>query len=58
MSEVAITLEVQPGTAAGEYTLAVSGQAQVPYSKDEQAKQKPNTLITEASRPLTLIVKP
>jgi hypothetical protein len=57
-SEVAIALEVQQGTAAGEYTLTVSGQAQVPYSKDAQAKQKPNTLVTEASRPLTLIVKP
>ncbi|MGH7226111.1 MAG: hypothetical protein ACRELF_23090, partial [Gemmataceae bacterium] len=56
-SEVSIALQVQPGTAAGEYTLSVSGQAQVPYSKDAQAKQKPNTLVTQASRPLTLIVK-
>ncbi|HTU93544.1 MAG TPA: hypothetical protein VMF69_25920, partial [Gemmataceae bacterium] len=57
-SEVSIALQVQPGTAAGEYTLSVSGQAQVPYSKDAQAKQKPNTLVTQPSRPLTLIVKP
>jgi hypothetical protein len=57
-SEVSIELQVQPGTAAGEYTLSVTGQAQVPYSKDAQAKQKPNTLVTQASRPLTLIVKP
>lgn len=57
-SEVSITLEVQPGNPAGEYTLSVSGQAQVPYSKDAGAKQKANTLVTQPSRPLTLIVKP
>lgn len=56
--EVSLTIQVQPGTAAGEYTLAVTGQAQVPYSKDMQAKQKPNTLVSQPSRPLTLIVKP
>jgi hypothetical protein len=57
-SEGAVTLQVQPGTAAGEYTLTVSAQTQVPYSKDAQAKQKPNTLVTLPARPLTLIVKP
>jgi hypothetical protein len=57
-SDVSIALQVQPGTAASEYTLSVTGQAQVPYSKDAQAKQKPNTLVTQPSRPLMLIVKP
>jgi hypothetical protein len=56
-NEVAVTLEVQPGAPDGEYTLSVSGQAQVPYSKDAQAKQKANTLVTQPSRPLTLVVK-
>src|SRR5262249_21125137 len=41
-SEVSLTMELQPGTPAGEYTLAVTGQAQVPYSKDAKARQKPN----------------
>ncbi|HTU17367.1 MAG TPA: PPC domain-containing protein [Gemmataceae bacterium] len=57
-SEVSIALQVQPGTAAGEYTLSVSGQAQVPFTKDAGAKQKANTLVSQPSRPLTLIVKP
>lgn len=56
--EAVLTLQVQPGSPAGEYTLSVSGQTQVPYSKDSQAKQKPNTLVSQASPPLTLIVKP
>jgi hypothetical protein len=54
--EIVVNLEVQAGTPAGEYTLSVSGQAQVPYSKDAQAKQKPNTLVSQPSRPLTLVV--
>jgi hypothetical protein len=56
--EAAIQLEVQASTPAGEYTLSVTGQAQVPYSKDAQAKQKSNTLVTQPSRPLILVVKP
>ena len=56
--EIALTIQVQPGTPAGEYTLAVTGQAQVPYSKDAKAKPKPNTLVSQPSRPITLIVKP
>jgi hypothetical protein len=56
--EAALTLQVQAGTPAGEYTLTVTGQMQVPFSKDADAKQKPNTLVTQAARPLTLIVKP
>jgi hypothetical protein len=56
--DVTITLDVQPGTPPGEYTLAVAGQAQVPYGKDAGAKQKPNTLVSQPSRPLTLVVRP
>ena len=56
-SEIALPIEVQPGTRPGEYTLAVTGQAQVPYSKDAKAK-KANTLVTQPSRPLTLVVLP
>jgi hypothetical protein len=56
--EISVTLEVQPGTLPGEYTLAVLGQAQVPYSKDAGRKQKLNTLVSLPSRPLTLVVLP
>jgi hypothetical protein len=57
-SEAAITIEVQAGTRPGEYTLAVLGQAQVPFNKDAKATQKPNTLVSLPSRPLTLVVLP
>ncbi len=57
-SEVTVPIEVQPGAKPGEYTVAVIGQAQVPYSKDPAAKQKSNTLVTQPSRPLTLVVLP
>ena len=57
-SEVSVVIEVQPGTPPGEYTLAVMGQAQVSYSKDAGAKQKPKTLVSQPSHPLTLVVLP
>jgi hypothetical protein len=57
-NEVTVAIDVQAGTPPGEYTLTVTGQAQVPFSKDAGAKQKPNTLVTQPSRPLTLVVKP
>lgn len=56
--EVSVTIEVQAGTPPGEYTLAVMGQAQVPYSKDAEAKPKPNTLVSQPSRPLSVVVLP
>ncbi len=56
-NEASLTVEVQPGTPPGEYTLAVLGRAQVPYGKDP-AKPKTNTLISQPSRPLTLVVRP
>lgn len=42
----------------GEYTLAISGQAQVPYTKVATETTKPNTLVTQPSKPFTIIVKP
>ncbi len=56
-NEAALKFEVQNGARPGEYTVAVSGQGQVPFNKDAQAKDKPNTLVTQASRPLTIVVK-
>jgi hypothetical protein len=57
-NEVAVTVEVQPNTPRGEFTMAVVGQAQVPFSKDPAAAQRPNTLVSQPSRPLTLVVLP
>jgi hypothetical protein len=56
--EITLPLEVNPGTPAGEYTLTVIGQTQVPYSKDATMKQKPTTLVVQPAPPLKLIVKP
>jgi len=56
--EVAVTVDVQANTPPGEYTLTVLGQAQVPYSKDPKAAQKPNVLVSLPARPVTLVVTP
>jgi hypothetical protein len=55
--EASVTVDVQPGTPPGEYTLAVLGQSQVPYSKDPKAAQKPNVLVALPARPVTLVVR-
>jgi hypothetical protein len=56
--EAPVTVDVPPGTPPGEYTLAVLGQAQVPYNKDPKATQRPNVLVALPGRPVTLIVRP
>ena len=57
-SEATVTLEVQAGARPGEYTLALTGQGQVPFAKDPKAASKPNTLVPSPSRPITLVVLP
>ena len=47
---------VQAGTRPADYTLAVLGQAQVPFNKDATKPDKPNTLVSIPSRPLTITV--
>jgi hypothetical protein len=54
--EGTLTVDVPAGTPPGEYTLGVLGQAQVPYSKDPKAAQKPNVLVSLPSRPITVVV--
>jgi hypothetical protein len=56
--ETTVVLDVPPNVRPGEYTLALLGQAQVPYSKDARAAQKPTTLVSQPSPPLTLVVLP
>ena len=55
-TEVTVTLEVQAGARPGEYTVALTGQGQVPFAKDPKATAKPNTLVAVPSRPVTLVV--
>jgi hypothetical protein len=54
--EASVAVDVPPGTPPGEYTLAVLGQAQVPYGKDPKAAQRPNVLVALPARPVTLVV--
>jgi hypothetical protein len=56
--EASVTVDVPPGTPPGEYTLAVLGQAQVPYGKGPKAAQMPNVLVALPGRPVTLVVTP
>ncbi len=55
-TEVTVTLEVQANARPGEYTVVLTGQAQVPFAKDPKATARPNTLVALPSRPVTLVV--
>ncbi len=55
-NEVTLKFTVQNGSRAGDYTISVLGQAQVPFNKDPQAKDRPNTLVSMPSLPLTITV--
>ena len=57
-NEVTVTLEVQANARPGEYTVALTGQGQVPFAKDPKATARPNTLVPLPSRPLTVVVLP
>ncbi|MFZ9790898.1 MAG: hypothetical protein ACO3F3_01020 [Gemmataceae bacterium] len=57
-NEAKVTLDVQANCQPGDYSVVISGQGQVPFSKDEKTTPKPNTLVTQASKPLKLTVKP
>lgn len=57
-TEGTATIEVQNGARPGEYTIAVTGQGQVPFNKDAKATTKPNTLVQQPSRPITIVVLP
>lgn len=55
-TQLTIPITVQNNTRPGEYTMAVLGQAQVPFHKDPESKERPNTLVSLPSRPVTLNV--
>lgn len=54
--QVTVKFTVQNGSRPGDYTISVLGQAQVPFNKDSQAKERPNTLVSMPSLPLTITV--
>ena len=51
-----VTFQVQAGRLPGKYTMTVLGQAQVPFSKDATAENRPNTLVTLPATSVTLNV--
>lgn len=55
-NDAKIAISVQNGVRPGAYTLAVQGQAQVPFNKDKAATSKPNTLVSLPSVPVTINV--
>ncbi len=55
-NDITLRITVQAGTRPAEYTMSVLGQAQVPFNKDATAKDRPNTLVSMASRPVTIKV--
>ncbi|MBS0202866.1 MAG: PPC domain-containing protein [Planctomycetes bacterium] len=55
-TEIAISMTVQAGTRPADYTLVIQGQAQVPFNKDSAKPDKPNTLVSAPSLPLTITV--
>ena len=56
-NEASLLIEVQAGTRAGEYTLGVLGQGQVPFTKKSDGSEFKNTLISLPSQPITLSVQ-
>jgi len=53
-----LPLFVPRNVPAGTYTILVRGTGAYPFSKDPNAKQKPNVNLIEPSNPITLFVQP
>lgn len=51
-----LTLSVPANVPPGEYAISVLGQGQLPFSKDPKATSRPNTLVSLASKPVTIVV--
>jgi hypothetical protein len=57
-SEVKIKLSVAANVPPGTYSLAVRGDAQVPYTRDPAAAGRPNVRVADPSTPTRIIVTP
>lgn len=53
-----LRITVQSNARPGRYTLSVLGQAQVPFHKDPASQDRPQTLVSTPSRPVTITVVP
>jgi hypothetical protein len=57
-SEVKVKISVANNVPPGTYSLVLRGDAQVPFSKDPLAPNKPNVRVADPSDPLTVAVTP
>lgn len=55
-TEATVTIKIQTGSQPGTSTLTLLGQGQVPFHKDPLSKERPNTLVSLPSRPLTITI--
>ena len=55
-TETAFNIQIQPGTAAGDYTLTMLGQGQVPFKPDSKKPDIVQTLVTIPAVPLIISV--
>jgi hypothetical protein len=55
-SEASIKLSVAANVPPGLYSIAVRGDAQVPFAKDDQARTKPNVRVADPSTQLLVTV--
>jgi hypothetical protein len=53
-----LALTLPRGLAPGVYSLVLQGSGPYPFSKDPNAKTKPNVPLNEPSNPVTLVVRP
>ena len=51
-----ITIQIPPNVPPAEYTLNLVAQAGVPFNKDPKAAQKPAVAVSEAGRPVRVVV--
>lgn len=56
--DAGVVLEAKPNVVPGVYSIVLRGQAQVPFSKDPTAKQKPNITVAQPATPVTLTIFP
>jgi hypothetical protein len=56
--EAGAVLDIKPDVPPGEYNIVLVGTAQVPFSKDPAAKQKPNIPVILPATPIVLTVVP
>jgi len=56
-TEATVVVEAATGSKPGEYTIALMGQGQVPFGKDQKpGAATPNTLISLPSRPILVTI--